>query len=120
MGYVSNWEYVKEHEVRIEWEQEPEQYDYVRASTQPAGTRQRPVQEPVGERIGYGVLDSNAPNSGNPGVFIRRVFWLKEGDRVFDPTGVYESGCPSEAVDPRTVAVGVRGDKTDRVRYGTK
>lgn len=58
--------------------------------------------------VGYAELWPDAPNEGWPGSFARRVFWLA----AHDP---YEGrGAPIEAVDPRTVEVGVPGKLTDR------
>jgi len=103
-------------EVRIVWQFEDlTQLDYVRESTRRVGTRQRPVSAPAGERIGYAQLAESSERSGRAGVFFRRVFWLKEHDRHFEPGGVYETSDPSEAVDPRTVEPGQPGRRTERV-----
>lgn len=104
-----------EHEVEIVWEEPPEQYDYVRVRAGRAGTRTRSVPFHRFKRVGYAVLADDAPNIGRPGQFRRRVFWLKDHDRAYEPDGVYANQGPSEAVDPRTVAPGVRGEKTERV-----
>lgn len=107
-----------DHEVKIEWEKEPDQFDYVRVSTRIVGTRQKGVPAPVGVRIGYSVLSDNAINVGRPGTFQRRVFWLKEHDRAFEPMGVYENGAPAEAIDPTTVEPGKQGSMTDTAWNG--
>lgn len=111
------------HETEIIWEIPIAEVDYVREAVEYAGTRQRPVPwHGAGVRVGYAVLADDAPNSGNPGIFIRRVFYLKkrrgrvDGDRYFHPDGTYSSGVPTEAVDPRTVAPGKRGELTPRAR----
>lgn len=116
-------EQVLKHEVEIVWDLSTEEIDYVRATIAYAGTRQRSVPLPVaGMRVGYAVLSEDAPNNGNPGTFVRRVFFLKRkqgragGDRCFDPGGNYSFGAPMEAVDPRTVAPGERGKMTPRAR----
>jgi hypothetical protein len=60
--------------------------------------------------VGWSNLRPDAPNVGVPGWFSRRLFWLKVGS---DP---YPGRCqPSAAVDPLTVAPGVRGRATERV-----
>jgi hypothetical protein len=49
-----------------------------------------------------------APNTGQPGTFKRRVFFLKDHDRDSEPDGVYRSpGEPCEAVDPRLISPGL-------------
>jgi hypothetical protein len=40
-------------------------------------------------------------------MFTRRLFFLKDYDRDSDPTGIYQTGEPAEAVDPRKVEPGV-------------
>lgn len=107
-----------DYEVRIEWEKDPEQYDYVRVSTKTVGTRKQGVPTPVGVRVGYSVLSDNAPNIGRPGTFQRRVYWLKEHDRAFEPEGVYETGTPAEAIDPTTIEPGKPGSMTDTAWNG--
>jgi hypothetical protein len=104
-------------EVRIEWEREDAlTWDYVRVRTRPAGTRKRGVSFNAGERVGYAVLEADAPNCGRPGVFQRRVFWVKPHDRHAKPNGVYESHTPAEAVDPRTVGPSKRGKRPNEVK----
>lgn len=100
-------------EIRIEWERDPTDMAYVRVRSRPAGTRQRGVTHHVGERVGYAVLRADAP-SPEPGVFRRRVFYLKDHDRPNDPDGGYSTGAPAEAVDPLTVEPGVPGELTER------
>jgi hypothetical protein len=46
--------------------------------------------------------------------FRRRVFWLLPHDRGSAPGGLYATGTPAEAVDPRTLAPGGKGHKTAR------
>lgn len=104
----------KEHlayEERIVWEIPIEELAYVRETIARAGTRQRPVPwDGAGRRVGYAILAPDAPNGGYSGVFPRRVFFLKSGDRYFDPDGAYEVGFPTEAVDPETIEAGKRGE----------
>jgi len=64
--------------------------------------------------VGYSELQSNAPNTGLPGFFARRIFWLKEYDRYYQPNGTYSAGCPVEGVDPLTVKPGVFGILNER------
>ncbi|AZM89012.1 transcription factor [Streptomyces sp. W1SF4] len=110
------------HEDDIVWTEDVESFDYVRETVvDNAGTRRRPVswRGHAGRRVGYAVLKQDAPNSdGAPGMFSRRVFWVKEHDRSEQPDGVYSTGAPTEAVDPRTVAPGVWGELTERAWGG--
>jgi hypothetical protein len=105
-------------EAYIVWEEDISRLDYVRQTEAVAGTRRRPVpweRYYVGRRVGYAALKPNAPHDpGYTGTFTRRVFYLKDYDRDSDPSGVYEHGTPSEAVDPRTVQPGVNGRQTRR------
>lgn len=71
------------------------------------------------EIIGYAELEDNAPNSGRRGCFARRVFWLAKHDRYYEPDGVYQQGCPIEAIDPLTVFPKVLGQITIRAWNGT-
>lgn len=108
-----------QHEDGIVWTEDITPLDYVRETLEPsAGTRRRPVPwRGPGRRVGYSVLKSNAP-SDPPGMFSRRVFWVKEHDRSEKPQGVYETGTPAEGVDPRTVEPGVWGRLTERAWGG--
>ncbi len=103
------------HESRIVWTGDPADYEYVRVSSRESPRRAGPVEPPAGECVGYAELAPEAPNIGRPGVFCRRVFWLKDHDRHNDPQGVYEGSHPAEAIDPRTVRTGERGRRTERV-----
>lgn len=106
------------HEDEIVWTEDVSSFDYVRETlVDGVGTRRRPVswRGQVGRRVGYAVLKTNAPSDRDaPGMFTRRVFWVKEHDRSEQPDGAYSSGAPSEAVDPRTVAPRVCGELTER------
>jgi hypothetical protein len=104
---------VLSHEAEIVWEVNPATLPYVRSTIAHSGRRRGPVRAPAGRRVGYANLRPDAP-SDSPGNFTRRVFWVKEHDRADDPNGTYVKGCPVEAVDPLTVAVGVAGEITDR------
>ena len=71
-----------------------------------ARRRGRPRFSWDGILLGYAEVDGRRP--------VRRVWWVKPYDRALDPHGVYRTGCPCEAVDPRTIALGVEGDMTPR------
>jgi hypothetical protein len=108
------------HEADIVWEENIAGLDYVRVCeyTYPARKRIRKWDGP-GRRVGYSVLKPDAPHYDAPGRFFRREFVLMEHDRDSDPQGVYSShGCPSEAVDPRTVRPGRKGEQTERAWGG--
>ncbi|MFC7353207.1 MULTISPECIES: DUF6009 family protein [Streptomyces] len=110
------------HEDEIVWTEDVSSFDYVRETlVDGVGTRRRPVswRGQAGRRVGYALLKSNAPSDRDaPGMFTRRVFWVKEHDRSEQPDGAYSSGAPSEAVDPRTVAPRVCGELTERAWGG--
>jgi hypothetical protein len=109
-------------EERIVWEEDISGLDYVREVVCEAGTRQRPVpwhKHEVGRRVGYAVLKSDAKNTGCPGEFYRRLFFLKDHDRDREPNGVYSWTAPFEAVDPRTVRPGCPGELAERAWGGT-
>ncbi|WP_229822945.1 DUF6009 family protein, partial [Streptomyces netropsis] len=59
-----------------------------------------------------------AKASRSSGTFRRRVFWLLPHDRDSNPDGLYVTGAPAEAVDPRTLAAGIKGGKTERSEGG--
>ncbi|MEU6662286.1 DUF6009 family protein [Streptomyces sp. NPDC046821] len=105
-----------EHEDGIVWTEDAERMDYVRQSVDLfATTRRKPVAwNGSGRRVGYAVLNPDAPSGDEPGRFARRVFWVKNYDRSEQPKGTYRDHAPSEAVDPRTVAPGVWGELTER------
>jgi Family of unknown function (DUF6009) len=70
--------------------------------------------------VGYTELQADFRDNSLPGMFHRRVFWVKSYDRCCEPTGTYETGAPAEAVDPRTVQPGVEGELTDRAWAGQR
>ncbi|MFE0198485.1 DUF6009 family protein [[Kitasatospora] papulosa] len=103
------------HETDIVWLEDVSKLDYVRQSLDRLPTRSsRPTYCRPGRMVGYATLDAQAKSSRASGTFRRRVFWLGPHDRDSAPTGLYKSGAPSEAVDPRTVAPRRRGQKTER------
>ncbi|GJF33035.1 hypothetical protein KNE206_57350 [Kitasatospora sp. NE20-6] len=107
------------HEIEIRWLEDPERLDYVRQSLERLSSRKgRPPYHRDGRMVGYAILGPGAPASRASGTFRRRVFWLLPHDRDQHPDGLYSSGAPSEAVDPRTVAATVKGEKTERSQGG--
>lgn len=68
--------------------------------------------------VGYAVLGTRAKPSRSSGTFRRRVFWLLPHDRDTAPEGLYTTGAPAEAIDPRTLAPGSKGRKTERSEGG--
>lgn len=70
----------------------------------------REVARSLGRMVGYSTVKATV-SSTYPGMFTRRIFFLKKHDRDSQPEGVYKTGCPTEGVDPRTVRPGYRGDK---------
>jgi len=112
-----HWD-VPSGEVGIVWLDSPDMFEYVRASVVDLPRRQECPAKwrvPGYRMVGYSVLDKDAPSEdGLPGMFLRRVFWLAEHDRPYEPLGCYRTGCPAEAVDPFTVRPGVWGEQNER------
>ncbi|ANW22302.1 DUF6009 family protein [Streptomyces clavuligerus] len=107
------------HEVELVWLEDIEPLDYVRQSLDRLPTRRgRPAYHRDGRMVGYAVLGPKARSSRASGTFLRRVFWLLPHDRDGRPDGLYTSGAPSEAVDPRTIKPGIKGYKTQRSEGG--
>ncbi|MFE5512144.1 DUF6009 family protein [Streptomyces sp. NPDC056529] len=110
---------ITDEEIRDEselvWLENVEDLDYVRQSLDRLPTRRgRPAYHRDGRMIGYAQLSPQAKASRSSGTFRRRVFWLLPHDRDNDPEGLYATGAPAEAVDPRTLAPGAKGSKTQR------
>ncbi|MFD9053240.1 DUF6009 family protein [Streptomyces zaomyceticus] len=106
-------------EERLVWLEDIEELDYVRQTLDRLPTRAgRPGYYRAGRLVGYAVLLPRARSSRSSGTFLRRVFWLLPHDRDGVPGGLYHSGAPSEAVDPRTVDPQVKGYKTQRSEGG--
>lgn len=107
------------HETDFVWLEDISQLDYVRQSLDRLPTRRgRPAYHRDGRMVGYALLGPGAKPSRSSGTFRRRVFWLLPHDRDTDPQGLYATGAPAEAVDPRTLAPGGKGCKTERSEGG--
>ncbi|WP_434599897.1 DUF6009 family protein [Streptomyces sp. A5-4] len=107
------------HESELVWLEDTEALDYVRQSLDRLPTRRgKPAYHRDGRMVGYATLSTEARSSRASGTFLRRVFWLLPHDRDGQPDGLYESGAPSEAVDPRTLSPRVKGYKTQRSEGG--
>jgi len=112
---TTNQEWLR-YEDAIVWTEDVSQVDYVRARLDHfTSSRQRPIRwRGPGRLVGYTTLSPNAPAGEAPGRFARRVFWIDPGDRSEKPNGIYRVGAPAEAIDPRTIAIGIWGELTDR------
>ncbi|MFF3941638.1 DUF6009 family protein [Streptomyces phaeofaciens] len=107
------------HEADLVWLEDIRGLDYVRQSLDRLPTRRgRPAYHRDGRMVGYAQLGPDAKPSRSSGTFRRRVFWLLPHDRDSDPKGLYATGAPAEAVDPRTVVPGGKGHKTQRSEGG--
>ena len=111
--------YLAANEDTLVWVESIDRFDYVRERIALRGRRRGPQTTDLGgiRVVGYTELRADAPSC--PGLsrwFLRRYFTLKPHDRDSDPDGGYKDNSPVEAIDPRTVAVGVMGVVTPRVR----
>ncbi|MDX3342683.1 MULTISPECIES: DUF6009 family protein [Streptomyces] len=107
------------HETALVWLEETADLDYVRQSLDRLSTRRgKPPYHRDGRMIGYALLGPEAKASRSSGTFRRRVFWLLPHDRDTQPAGLYATGAPAEAVDPRTLAARTKGYKTERSEGG--
>ncbi|RSM96363.1 transcription factor [Streptomyces sp. WAC 01325] len=106
-------------ETAIVWLEDIDELDYVRQSLDRLATRcGRPPYRRPGRLVGYAELSVAAKASRSSGTFRRRVFWLNPNDRASRPEGLYRTGAPAEAVDPRTIAPCIKGYKTERSEGG--
>ncbi|MFF9870106.1 DUF6009 family protein [Streptomyces sp. NPDC013953] len=106
-------------EIELVWLEDITSLDYIRQSLDRLPNRSsKPAYFRDGRMVGYAVLGPKAKASRASGTFRRRVFWLLPHDRDSAPDGLYAVGAPAEAVDPRTVAAGSRGRKTERSEGG--
>jgi len=107
------------HEEELVWLENTEALDYVRQSLDRVSSRRRqPPYHRDGRLVGYATLTGKAKPSRASGTYLRRVFWLAPHDRDQDPDGLYATGAPSEAVDPRTLKPTIKGYKTERSEGG--
>ncbi|MEU6381141.1 DUF6009 family protein [Streptomyces sp. NPDC046909] len=107
------------HEADLVWLEDISTLDYVRQSLDRLPTRRgKPAYHRDGRMVGYALLGPGAKPSRSSGTFRRRVFWLLPHDRDTDPEGLYATGAPAEAVDPRTLGPGSKGLKTERSEGG--
>ncbi|RSM88241.1 transcription factor [Streptomyces sp. WAC 01325] len=107
------------HEVAFVWLEDVGELDYVRQSLDRLPNRRgKPAYHRDGRMVGYALLGPSAKPSRSSGTFRRRVFWLLPHDRDAVPDGLYATGAPAEAVDPRTLLPGSKGRKTERSEGG--
>ncbi|OIJ99089.1 DUF6009 family protein [Streptomyces monashensis] len=107
------------HEAELVWLEDIDALDYVRQSLDRLPTRKgRPAYHRDGRMVGYALLSTDAKPSRASGTFRRRVFWLLPHDRDSQPDGLYATGAPAEAIDPRTLDARVKGYKTERSEGG--
>lgn len=106
-------------ETELVWLEDFDSLDYVRQSLDRLPTRRgKPAYHRDGRMVGYARLGPRAKPSRSSGTFRRRVFWLMPHDRDSVPKGLYASGAPAEAIDPRTLSPGNKGRKTERSEGG--
>ena len=92
--------------------------DYVRQSVQKVSRRKgRPRYVLDGRCLGWANLGEDAEPDPDSGLYKRRIFFLLPHDRDSDPDGVYATGAPGEAVDPRTLEPRKVGEKTPRSQH---
>ncbi len=114
MNFAEKTEYLR-YESNIVWLMDIEKIEYVRETiAQGISRRKGLIKYADFVVVGYSELTKDAPNTGYPGNFRRRIFWLKEYDRYLQPNDVYKANSPAEGVDPLTIAPRVPGKKTER------
>jgi len=102
------------YEEEIVWLHDISQYDYVRADTISTHTRMMKPRWLKGfVVVGYSTFHKTLRAHYNTHGFYRRVFWLKPCDRTMTDE-FYPTSCPAEAFDPRTITLGVSGEKIAR------
>ena len=109
-----------DYEEYILWLEDISRHDYVRELLAFSASRAQPfkLNELGHSLIGYSTVRSGTPREKPSGLYVRRAFVLRLYDRSFQPNGEYRDNAPSEAVDPRTVAPGHPGARTERVTGG--
>lgn len=103
------------YEDAIVWLEDIDPLDYVRELVSECfHFRQRKPAKGFspGRLVGYSTLGKDA--IGRNRFFTRRLFWIADHDRSEQPDGVYRTGAPVEAVDPRSVRPCIRGTLTER------
>ncbi|MFF1359176.1 DUF6009 family protein [Streptomyces sp. NPDC058297] len=114
---------ITEDEIRYEsdlvWLEDITDLDYVRQSLDRLPTRRgKPAYHRDGRMVGYATLTPRPRPPAHQARSAARVFWLLPHDRDTQPEGLYETGAPAEAVDPRTLDAGTKGYKTERSEGG--
>jgi hypothetical protein len=106
-----------EYEHDIVWKEDPGLFRFVREKwvTTDSRTDEVPTRFVPGRYVGYATLRPDAPTTGDPGQYSRRVFYLEKHDA---PVGgdSFTDGLPAEGVDPLTVEAGSVGEVTPRAR----
>lgn len=101
------------HENLIIWIEDVTEMPYVRElllTGLPSRARRPPQWSCPHRLVGYATLSADAPNSGYPMSFTRRLFWLNKSDLERHRLDVrHWPHVPVEAVDPKTVRPGVPG-----------
>jgi len=94
------------YEKSIVWLENIDAVRFVRAvEVRCARSRRGPLSLSTGQRvIGYAKLTADAPRDPRTESFTRRLFYLKTSD-ADEPSSI-----PPDALDPRTILPGVRGD----------
>jgi hypothetical protein len=103
-GDFLSFHYHASWRTRIVWLLDPARFAYVRQAAIVTRTPSGPPSDDLGGSrllVGY----SEVRESGR-GLYRRRIFYLRDTDRYFDPLGAYRYGAPVEAVDPMTVSAG--------------
>ena len=102
------------------WLDDRAKFPYVRYYPLRSNFRDDPVRDEDHDAhvVGYTTLKEDCPPNGPDGTFVRRIFVVKKWDRGYEGddrvAGHWLNGCPSQSVDPLTVAPGVAGYVTER------
>lgn len=109
------------HETSVVWLEDPDTLDYVRQALDKTTRRSgKPRYARDGRMIGFTELSTEASPNPDRGLYQRRTFFLLPHDRPDDPEGVYKTGAPGEAVDPRTIEPRRVGEKPPGSQGGTR
>lgn len=115
---------ILENELEVVWPDGRPDLDYIRVGKMYGLEHSGPPHDedgyagPTEEMIvGWANVDPDSGDGLAPGggPFIRRFFYVKSHDRGVSDDDTYRVGHPTEAIDPRTVDTGKRGEVTDRV-----